>query len=173
MTDVTNALNNAKLTKAAEPIAKPFPIAAVVLPAASNASVLFLTISYGLLPPNVISAIPPALSLIGPYASIVKPTDNVDSMPIAAKDIPYTPARSWLMNIVNAKQTTGSTVDIYPIDNPLIILVAAPVLHDNTNFLTGFLLWDVYYSVDSPITNPLYKTTHTAIHASNLVEVIL
>lgn len=33
---------NAKATNAAEPIAKPLPIAAVVLPAESNASVRFL-----------------------------------------------------------------------------------------------------------------------------------
>jgi len=34
-----------KLTKAADPIANPLPIAAVVFPAASNASVLSLTCS--------------------------------------------------------------------------------------------------------------------------------
>ena len=39
-----NPPNKAKATKAALPIAKPFPIAAVVLPAASKASVLYLTI---------------------------------------------------------------------------------------------------------------------------------
>jgi hypothetical protein len=49
-------------TKAALPIAKPFPIAAVVLPAASSPSVLYLTSG----PISAISAIPPALSLIGP-----------------------------------------------------------------------------------------------------------
>ena len=49
-------------TKAADPMAKPFPIAAVVFPAASRASVLYLTSS----PMAAISAIPPALSLMGP-----------------------------------------------------------------------------------------------------------
>ena len=49
-------------TNAADPIAKPFPIAAVVLPAASKASVLYLTRGFK----SVIYAIPPALSLIGP-----------------------------------------------------------------------------------------------------------
>jgi hypothetical protein len=49
-------------TKAADPIANPFPTAAVVLPAASKASVLSLTSS----PNSAISAIPPALSEIGP-----------------------------------------------------------------------------------------------------------
>ncbi len=52
----------AKPTKVAEPIAKPFPIAAVVLPAESNMSVLYLTLASS----SAISAIPPALSLIGP-----------------------------------------------------------------------------------------------------------
>jgi hypothetical protein len=49
-------------TRAADPIANPFPIAAVVLPAASSPSVLSLTYS----PISAISAIPPALSEIGP-----------------------------------------------------------------------------------------------------------
>lgn len=49
-------------TSAADPIAKPLPIAAVVFPAASRPSVRYLT--YG--PISAISAIPPALSLIGP-----------------------------------------------------------------------------------------------------------
>jgi len=40
---VKNAPKSDKLTKAALPIANPFPIAAVVFPAASNASVLYLT----------------------------------------------------------------------------------------------------------------------------------
>ncbi len=49
-------------TSAALPIANPFPIAAVVFPAASSPSVLYLTSG----PISAISAIPPALSLIGP-----------------------------------------------------------------------------------------------------------
>ena len=55
----------AKVVKAADPIANPFPIAAVVLPTASNLSVLSLTSFHN----SAISAIPPALSEIGPYAS--------------------------------------------------------------------------------------------------------
>ena len=57
-----NPPNKDKETKAADPIANPLPIAAVVLPAASRASVLSLTYS----PISAISEIPPALSLIGP-----------------------------------------------------------------------------------------------------------
>ena len=57
-----NAANKARAVRAAEPIANPFPIAAVVFPTASRLSVLSLT-SLG---SSAISAIPPALSEIGP-----------------------------------------------------------------------------------------------------------
>lgn len=40
---VTKAPNKARATKQAEPIANPFPIAAVVFPAASSKSVAYLT----------------------------------------------------------------------------------------------------------------------------------
>mmetsp|Transcript_5154 Transcript_5154/g.15488 ORF Transcript_5154/g.15488 Transcript_5154/m.15488 type:complete len:245 (+) Transcript_5154:1796-2530(+) len=59
---VTYAPKRAKDTRAAEPMAKPFPTAAVVFPAASRASVLSRISS----PISAISAIPPALSEIGP-----------------------------------------------------------------------------------------------------------
>jgi len=54
--------NKESETRAADPMANPLPIAAVVLPAASSPSVLYLTSS----PISAISAIPPALSEIGP-----------------------------------------------------------------------------------------------------------
>ena len=57
-----NAAKSARAVNAAEPIAKPLPIAAVVLPTASNLSVLSLTSAGS----SAISAIPPALSEIGP-----------------------------------------------------------------------------------------------------------
>ena len=56
------AANNARAVRAAEPIAKPLPIAAVVLPTASSLSVLPLTSAGN----SAISAQPPALSAIGP-----------------------------------------------------------------------------------------------------------
>ena len=59
---VMKAPNNASDTSAAEPMAKPLPIAAVVLPAASSASVLSRTAD-GI---SHISAMPPALSAMGP-----------------------------------------------------------------------------------------------------------
>ena len=57
-----NAANRANAVRAADPIANPLPIAAVVFPTASSSSVRFRT-SGGR---PVISAIPPALSAIGP-----------------------------------------------------------------------------------------------------------
>lgn len=57
-----NAPYKANPTRVAEPIAKPFPIAAVVLPAESKISVLYRTLEGN----SAISAIPPALSLTGP-----------------------------------------------------------------------------------------------------------
>lgn len=58
----TNAPKRARPTKHALPIANPLPIAAVVLPAASSASVLYLAHSFA----SDISTIPPALSEMGP-----------------------------------------------------------------------------------------------------------
>ena len=58
----TNAENKAKAVTAADPIANPFAIAAVVFPKESNSSVAFLTSGSKC----AISAIPPALSAIGP-----------------------------------------------------------------------------------------------------------
>mmetsp|Transcript_957 Transcript_957/g.3021 ORF Transcript_957/g.3021 Transcript_957/m.3021 type:complete len:255 (+) Transcript_957:490-1254(+) len=59
---VTKPPKSASETSAAEPIAKPLPIAAVVLPAASSASVLSRTCAGN----SAISAMPPALSQTGP-----------------------------------------------------------------------------------------------------------
>ncbi len=61
----TNAANNASAVNAADAIANPFPVAAVVFPTASSISVFSRTSAGN----SLISAIPPALSEIGPYAS--------------------------------------------------------------------------------------------------------
>ena len=60
--DASNALNSARAVRAAEPTAKPFATAAVVLPSESRLSVTVRT-SGGMC---AISAMPPALSAIGP-----------------------------------------------------------------------------------------------------------
>jgi hypothetical protein len=65
---------------AAEAIAKPFPVAAVVLPTASSLSVRSRTSGGNWL----ISAIPPALSAIGPKASIASCMAVVDIIPAEA-----------------------------------------------------------------------------------------
>ena len=59
---ILKAANKASAVIAAEAIAKPFPMAAVVLPTASNSSVRWRTMGSWC----VISAIPPALSATGP-----------------------------------------------------------------------------------------------------------
>jgi hypothetical protein len=82
------APNKANDTRHADPIANPFPIAAVVFPAASNLSVIFLTD----LGKCDISAKPPALSEIGPYASIAREIARLLNIPKAAIAIPYIPA---------------------------------------------------------------------------------
>ncbi len=61
-TVVRKAENRASAVSAAEPIAKPLPMAAVVLPTASSLSVRARTSA----PRRPISAMPPALSATGP-----------------------------------------------------------------------------------------------------------
>ena len=75
---------SARAVRAAEPMAKPLPMAAVVLPTASRESVISLTSSGS----SLISAIPPALSAIGPYASTATVIPVVESIPTAARAIP-------------------------------------------------------------------------------------
>ena len=82
------AANNASAVNAADAIAKPFPIAAVVLPTASSLSVLSRTSAGS----SDISAIPPALSEIGPYASTANCIPVLANIPTAAMAIPYKPA---------------------------------------------------------------------------------
>lgn len=152
-------------TKAADPIANPFPIAAVVFPAASKSSVFDLTSS----PKLHISAIPPALSETGPQASIANPTAKVESIPKAPKAIPNIPNKVWQINDVIANNITGNTVDIFPKAIPQIILVAAPVVHDSANSLTGVYECDVYLSVINPINNPDHNPNKQQIQASQIV----
>ncbi len=84
-----NAEKSAREVRIAEPMAKPLPIAAVVLPAESRTSVRLRICS----PMPAISAMPPALSATGPYASIARPMTSVLSIPMAAIATPYMPAR--------------------------------------------------------------------------------
>lgn len=101
--EVAKAPNRASETKHADPMANPLPIAAVVFPAASRISVFSLAVSS-----SVISAIPPALSAIGPYPSIVNPIERVESIPNAASEIPYMSAYVNDTKIVIAIHVTGT-----------------------------------------------------------------
>lgn len=105
---VTKAPKRASDTRQAEPIAKPLPIAAVVFPAASSASVLFLAHSFAF----AISQIPPALSDIGPKPSMVRHVVKVLSIPMAASEIPNMLAIENDTKIEIATQKTGITVDL-------------------------------------------------------------
>ncbi len=84
---VPKAAKRASAVRAALPIANPLPMAAVVFPIESRLSVISLTSE----PNSPISAIPPALSATGPYASTVIVTPTVANIPIAAMAIPYNP----------------------------------------------------------------------------------
>ena len=80
----SNALNSTSAASAAEPIAYPLVTALVVLPTASSRSVTVRTSSGR----SAISAIPPALSVIGPNASSATISPVSDSCAITATPIP-------------------------------------------------------------------------------------
>ena len=90
-----------------------------------------------------ISAIPPALSATGPYASIAMVIPTVDSIPTAAIPTPYTPAILAPVaievdtRIMVARIKIGITTDCMPTDSPEIITVADPVSPDSAISLTG------------------------------------
>ena len=79
-----NALNKTSAARAAEPIAYPLVTALVVFPTASSGSVTLRTSSGR----SAISAIPPALSVIGPNASSATINPVSDSCAISATPMP-------------------------------------------------------------------------------------
>jgi hypothetical protein len=81
---LTYAARSARAVNAVELIAKPFPVAAVVFPSESSASVRSRT-SGGRFD---ICAIPPALSATGPNASVASMIAFVASIATAASPIP-------------------------------------------------------------------------------------
>ena len=105
-------------------MAKPLPVAAVVLPIASRWSVILRT-SGGWCD---ISAMPPALSEIGPEASIVMVTPAVASMPTAAMAMPYWPAVWKATKIATTITSIGTAQLSSPTARPVMMLVAGPVL---------------------------------------------
>ena len=119
----TKAANNASAVNAAEAMANPLPAAAVVLPTASSTSVFSRT-SFG---NSHISAMPPALSAIGPNASIASCMAVVAIIPAAAIATPYNPAHAKEPQIPPANTNIGRNVDSIPTASPPITLVACPV----------------------------------------------
>mmetsp|Transcript_4484 Transcript_4484/g.8293 ORF Transcript_4484/g.8293 Transcript_4484/m.8293 type:complete len:327 (+) Transcript_4484:1066-2046(+) len=106
--------NRASDTKAADPMANPLPMAAVVFPAASRASVLSRTSSGN----SDISAMPPALSHTGPYTSIVKQVERVPNIPKAAKATPYMPTNWKDSHTVMEINVMGRIADFIPRASP-------------------------------------------------------
>jgi len=100
---VINAPNSDNDTKHADPIANHFHTAAVVFHAASKASVSSLTSSGN----SLISAIPPALSEIGPYQSIARLIAKLLNIPKAAIAIQYIPANLNEIKMVTAMAKIG------------------------------------------------------------------
>merc|ERR1719157_1676 len=113
----------AEAVRTAEPMAKPLPVAAVVFPRASRASVVSRTCSEQ---PGSISAIPPALSATGPYASVARVIPRVESIPTAEMATPYTPAHSSQQMIAMQMERDGTTTLIMPTPRPWITTVAGP-----------------------------------------------
>ena len=110
-------------------------MAAVVFPSSSRESVISLTSS----PIPDISAIPPALSATGPYASIAIVMPTVASIPTAAMPTPYKSNNVVEIKIIVAKIKIGITTDCIPTERPEIITVADPVSPDFAIFSTGVL----------------------------------
>lgn len=160
---VTNAPKSARATRHADPMANPFPIAAVVFPAESRASVLLRDHSFAL----DISQIPPALSLIGPNPSIVRAIVKVLNIPSAARLIPNIFAKENEVRIEITIHKIGIRVDLYPRARPRIIFGAAPLMLAFARFLTGEYYLEVKNSANQPIQRPDHNPTAVQINAYN------
>src|SRR5437016_2604718 len=114
-------------------MAYPLVTALVVLPTASSGSVMARTESGSL----AISAMPPALSVIGPYASRATMMPAIDSIDVAAIAMPYSPASQNETRIAAHTASTGH--DVARIDTPMpaMMLVAWPVVDACATCRTG------------------------------------
>ena len=87
---------------------------------------------------SAISAMPPALSVTGPYASSATMRPVIDSCAITATPMPNSPAK-WLPSRMPATITiTGSAVACMPTASPSMMLVACPVCEAFEMDFTGF-----------------------------------
>ena len=87
---------------------------------------------------SAISAMPPALSVTGPYASSATMRPVIESCAMTATPIPNRPAK-WLASRMPAAITiTGAAVACMPTARPSMMLVACPVSDAAAIFFTGF-----------------------------------
>merc|ERR1719258_981272 len=159
------AANKDRDVSTADPIAKPLPVAAVVLPSATSESVMHRT-SSGMA--GSISAKPPALSATGPYASVASVMPSVASMPTAAMATPYSPLMAAQPRIAHTRTTIVGTHEIMPTPRPWIVTVAGPVAHLALIDLTGAKSNDVKYSVILPMIMPQARPIKTQMYAPHI-----
>src|SRR5256885_13526838 len=114
-------------------MAWPLVTALVVLPTASSGSVMLRT-SLG---NSAISAMPPALSVIGPYASRATMMPVIDSIEVAATAIPYNPANLYDARIAAQMAISGHAQAFIETAMPAMMLVACPVVDACATYLTG------------------------------------
>ena len=118
----TYAVIRETVANAAEPIAKPLPIAAVVLPTESSLSVITRTSGARWQD----SARPPALSAIGPNASIETVAPTKASIPRADIAIPYVPQMIPETTRAIPMRRIGARQEREPIASPLVITKLSP-----------------------------------------------
>ncbi|MET3931588.1 hypothetical protein ABIE51_003475 [Lysobacter sp. OAE881] len=80
---------------------------------------------------------PPALSVIGPYASSATIMPAIDSIAVAAIAMPYRPPRWNASQIATHTATTGSAVDFIDTPSPAMMLVPWPVVDAAATWRTG------------------------------------
>ncbi len=93
-----------------------------------------LRISFG---SPAISAMPPALSVIGPYASSATIMPVIDSIAVAAIAMPKSPASVNDAQIATQTASTGNAVDFIDTPRPAMMLVAWPVCDAAATWRTG------------------------------------
>ena len=86
---------------------------------------------------SAISAMPPALSVIGPYASSATIMPVMDSMAVAAMAMPYKPASMYAAQMATHTASTGRAVDFIDTPRPAMMLVAWPVCDAAATWRTG------------------------------------
>ena len=120
------AANKTNAPNPADPIAYPLVTAFVVFPTASKASVVFLTL-FGSL---AISAIPPALSVTGPYASNATTIPVKANIEVTATAMPNKPAKLLVNKIPATIISAGIAVASMDTAKPCITFVPCPVVDD-------------------------------------------